>query len=111
MSKIQPYSPLHKPQKPVSQDRMQEILSKNSSKATQSPQEKFSLKWLPPERTGPGTAMMRSECGQFRIDKVESQLSVGYTCWRLRAADRGLNQRLGSAGTKEEAIALCESQL
>jgi hypothetical protein len=31
-----PYSPMREPEKPVTHDRMQEILSKNSSKATRS---------------------------------------------------------------------------
>jgi len=35
-----PYSPMGKPQKHVSQDRMQEILRKNSGHKTQSPQAK-----------------------------------------------------------------------
>lgn len=67
------------------------------------------LEWGKPCNTGPGTAMIKSVCGRFRIDKVASQLSVGYTAWALKAADLGLNKRLGCAETADEAKALCQA--
>lgn len=42
-----PYSPMGKPEKQVSQQRMREILEKNSSKAAQSPQAKSGAELWP----------------------------------------------------------------
>lgn len=67
------------------------------------------LEWGKPYNIGPGTAMLKSLCGLFRIDRVTSQLSVGYTSWSLAPAGQGLNRRLGCAETADAAKALCEA--
>lgn len=69
------------------------------------------LEWLKPVVTGPGTATMKTACGLFRIDKVASQLSVGYTCWKLSLMPGALNERLGCADDPEKAKALCNAAL
>lgn len=67
------------------------------------------IEWGKPYNIGPGTAMLKSLCGLFRIDRVTSQLSVGYTSWSLAPAGQGLNRRLGCAETADAAKALCEA--
>ncbi len=105
---VTPYSPMGKPEKPVSQERMQEILSKNSSKATQSPQEKSGakLEWEAPVLTSPEktTGYVISSCGRYRIDKVVRC----YASWRRAMARDHLNTLLGNRDTLEAAKALCE---
>lgn len=66
-----------------------------------------SLEWLAPVTTGLGTAMLKSACGHFRIDRVATQMSVGYTCWQMRPGQ--LNKRLGAVDEAEAAKALCEA--
>lgn len=62
----------------------------------------MTLEWLKPTRTGEGTAQQLSACGRYRIDRVESQASVGYTSWRKSCVPGVLNKRLGATE------ALCE---
>jgi hypothetical protein len=106
---VTPFSPLGKPQEHVSQERMQEILSKNSSKARQSPQEKSGLKleWEVPVLTSPEktTGYVISSCGRYRIDKV----GRSYTSWRRAMVRDHLNTLLGDRNTLEAAKALCEA--
>lgn len=112
-----PYSPIHEPQKHVSQDEMWAMLAKRAKpqvaiqvpKAEETPKAEFLslIEWLKPVKTGEGTAMLKSACGQFRIDRVASQMSVGYTCWQMRPGQ--LNRRLGAADEAEVAKALCEA--
>ena len=105
---VTPFSPLGKPQEHVSQERMQEILSKNSSKATQSPQEKSALKleWDAAVFTNEekSTGYLLSACGRYRIDKAGRT----YTSWRRATVRDHLNLRLGIRDTIDAAKELCE---
>lgn len=65
------------------------------------------LEWLKPVVTGIGTAMLKSTCGRFRIDRVTTQASVGYTCWEIRPGE--LNKRLGAVDEPDAAKRLCEA--
>lgn len=118
MSPAAPYVPTHRAPQATEADqaRMAAKLAKRSnpsvqiSPAAQSPKEKSgSIEWHEPEKVSHGSAIMRSRCGRFRIDKIQSQLSVGYTCWLLNGADLSLNKRLGCADSKAAAIELCET--
>lgn len=65
------------------------------------------IEWLKPVNTGQGTAMLKSACGRFRIDRVATQASVGYTCWQMRPGQ--LNKRLGAVDDADAAKKLCEA--
>lgn len=112
-----PYSPIHEPQKHVSQEEMWAKLAKRAkppvsiqvSEAVPTPKAELRalIEWLKPVETGIGTAMLKSACGRFRIDRVTTQTSVGYTCWQMLAGQ--LNKRLGAVDEAAAAKALCEA--
>lgn len=66
------------------------------------------LEWGKPYNTGPGTAMIKTLCGLFRIDRLTTQAFVSYTAWKLTPAGEGLHTRLGAHDTGELAKAACE---
>lgn len=112
MSRIQPYSPMHEPQKHVSADRMAEILAKNARpKVEIVVARKEPLTWQDPVKTGPhGTGYMLSVCGRFSIEKSTHELGYTYCAWDLSTkTDKAQAMNLGCRRTKDEAIALCEA--
>jgi hypothetical protein len=111
-----PYSPIRAPEKHVSEEdmwaklakRTKPLVSINPPQAAQTPKAELRvLEWLKPVRTGEGTATVKTACGRFRIDRVTSQASVGYTCWQMRPGH--LNERLGCADDPDKAKRLCEA--
>jgi hypothetical protein len=121
-----PYSPLHEPQKHVTQEDMWEKLARNTkpqaqvSNAAQSPKAKVSLQWNPPVWTsshGPlGSGYLLTACGRFTVSKDAHELGFTYSAWR-RHPDMFANGKrykempepLGCCRTSDEAKQLCEA--
>ena len=116
MGRIQPYSPMHGPQKEVSQEEMWAKLAKHVKPKVEvklqnearSPKEKAApIEWQKPIRTSThGAGYMLSACGRFSVTKDMHELGFTYTAW-LRTTHPATN--LGCRLKKEEAMALCEA--
>jgi len=84
------YSPMHPPQKVVTQEDMWKTLAKHVPQtsvklppAAQSPKEKAApLEWHKPVRTGERSGFVQTVCGRFSISKDASGEEVSYTAWR-----------------------------
>jgi hypothetical protein len=116
------YSPMHGPQKLVSQEDMWKKLEKHSGarplvkppEATQSPKEKSDpLQWHPPVRTHEGGAgYMASQCGRFSISK-DGHKTTGftYTAWKVLPDDpagrKVMPVNLGCVRNLADAKTLC----
>ena len=125
MSRPMPYVPMHPPRKPVSEDRMREILksrSDNAAHVAQSPQAKEAqsvlpkasnavapLQWQKLIITSPGSGHMYSVCRRYRVDKIVSQTIVQYTVWRLFEVRGELNRRLGCVAEAPAAKAIAQA--
>lgn len=107
-------------EKPVSHEKMREILAKRthqpmgndarSAGLTQQPDavSRDALAWREPiwyERGVVGCII--STCDRYRIDKCGNT----YTAWRRALRRDHLNLRLGECDKKEAAQALCQSDL
>lgn len=124
---VTPYQPLGKPEKHVSHDRMQEILSKNSSKAAQSPKEKpgpeswpkaprenaptaqpprpaGKLQWAPREEGSMGrydTSLWYSVCQTNHPEPM-------FTAWTRNPLTSGMRILECGLPTFKAAIAVCQ---
>lgn len=112
------YSPIRPLEKHVSHEKMREILASRLEKAARAAapnsaapmvSRETSIEWGKPQCMGPGTAMLKSLDGRYRIDRVESQAFVGYTSWALFGGELGLNRRLGVADDSALAKRLCQA--
>jgi hypothetical protein len=90
MGRIQPYSPLHEPQKVVTQEDMWTTLARHvpegslkPPQATQSPKEKsVPLEWHKPVRTGERSGYVLTACGRYSITKDAHGEAVTYSAWK-----------------------------
>jgi hypothetical protein len=110
VSRVTPYQPMGQPQKQVTQDRMQEILSQNSSKATQSRNEKSSLRidwqqpvWTNAEKTA---GYIISACERFMVDRYQDS----YNAYERATRSRPHSLPLGNARSADDAKALCQAR-
>lgn len=128
MSRVMPYSPLHEPQKSVSEDRMREILSKNSAKAAQSPKEKSQqslwptaqkgngLPAQPPRAAGklewadrePGSMGRYSKCHWYSVCQVSNGEQVSFQAWTRNPLTQGMRILEIGLPTFKAAIAVCQ---
>lgn len=106
------YKPMHKAEKPVSQEDMWLTLSKHAKveikvlEAGESPKEKLTpLVWEKPVKTGEISDYVLTQCGGFSISKDSVNGAAMYTAWlRTTKPATNLGVRLGRA----EAAHLCE---
>jgi hypothetical protein len=103
MSALMPYSPLHAPEKHVSQEDMWKTLSKNA-KTEAKP---VPLQWEKPVRTGDRSGYMLEVHGRYSITKDANETGVTYTAWR-RATRTHAEVNLGCVMKREEAETLCQ---
>jgi hypothetical protein len=103
MSALMPYSPLHAPDKHVSQEDMWKTLSKNA-KTEAKPQP---LQWEKPVRTGDLSGYMLEVHGRYSITRDADAAGVTYTAWR-RATRTHAEVNLGCVMKREEAERLCQ---
>lgn len=120
MSYTTPYQPMHGPQKEVSHSRMQEILSRNSSNAGQSPKEKSEVKvwpttsekplplaqakgplqWQKPEA---GSMGVRTVCERYSCCKTSDGTTWRYEVWTREPLTKGMKQIAVGLPSFEEA--------
>lgn len=109
-----PYSPMHGPEKQVSQEDMWKTLAKHSSPKIevqsenigQSPKaQHLVLQWQEPVRTGRLSGYLLTHCGTFSISKdIGKDDFVTYTAWRVSP-----KTELGIVATREAAELLCQA--
>jgi hypothetical protein len=104
-----PYQPMHGEQKPVSQDRMQEILSKNSARATESRNEKSGLEWGKPVWTNEAKThgYVISLCERYMLDRSNET----YNAYRRATARNHRGIYLGYRNDVTAAKSLCQQDL
>jgi hypothetical protein len=114
-----PYSPMHGPEKLVTQEEMWARLAKHapaqvelllSKTETQSPQENPAvapLQWQQPVKTGDGYGYVLTQCGRFSIEKRPVRGASMYMAWRRRDPAE-TSTSLGIRTTRREAEHLCE---
>lgn len=103
MGRPLPYQPMHTP-KPVSYDRMAEIIERRSAgKVRLSPPVK--LEWCDPVwTTKPTHGHMFSKCDRYMIDKAENS----YSCYLRGVPYTKAGKYLGGAASAVEAKELCQ---
>jgi hypothetical protein len=120
-----PYSPWPVAEKPVSQDRMRQILEKRTAAAgerkagTEQPAPTATsstvpptaaLEWGKPTIHGEGVASVFDTTKRYRVDILLLKHEDSYTCWRIGEGWPGaLNLRLGCVTTSDAAKALCQA--
>lgn len=121
MCPVTPYSPWPVAEKPVSHEKMLDILAKringmasstvepgprNPEIEGSSPSPSPALEWGKTIWYEPGVVGCQiSTCGRYRVDKCGSS----YTAWRKAQSRDQLNLRLGEVDKIEAAQALCET--
>lgn len=112
MSRPLPYSPMHGPQKALTQEDMWSTLSKHCPIPSQTPQvvatpkaEPPPLVWEKPVKTGEISGYMLSADGAFSVSKDSVRGAPMYSAWK-RNTDPATN--LGVRLTLAEAQHLCE---
>lgn len=120
------YQPMHPAEKPVSREKMLDILAKRTnSPLSAAPQELAAaeqpldgaerplaalsgLQWAKPIWYEPGVVgCVISICGRYRVDKC----GASYTPWRKAQSRDHLNLRLGEVESLKAAQRLCQADL
>lgn len=114
MSRPLPYSPMHAPQKNVTQEDMWNVLAKHSSLPVKTPEAgqtpkaelRSQIEWAAPVKTGESAGYILSLCGRFSITKSPSQGKPMYMAW-LRKIPPTDSVILGVRDVLKEAQHLC----
>lgn len=112
---LTPYSPIHGPEKMVTQEDMWRVLEKHGGtrpEAVQTPKAEPAvalqpLVWLTPVKTGDGSGYVLTQCGRFSIEKRKVKGKSMYMAW-LRKEPPHESISLGIRLTRREAEHLCE---
>lgn len=123
-----PYSPWPVTEKPVSHDRMREILAKRAKGPAPTVAETQEIKAIEPEmlakpadsrppldwnkatRHAEGVASVFDSTRHYRIDILSKQKGeASYTCWAVAQDSGHLNERLGCVDKADEARRFCDA--